>query len=406
MVNIYDIETVEFPLGTPQLRLSVSHEEYKPGTGLKVPFTLYVERYSLSTILHAKNQGDGEPARYSLFTNKLEVPGTPSGGKVGLSINGDAGNADHRDGRRGGELELFVEDLPLKTASCIFLEASGGAGFQPSAKLEEEGRDGGKGGDGGSVKMIYSPFVSQASAVVEKFLADLYDAQKKWPSGFQEDAAALEKVLADASTGPHVPLPSFMRTKSGILKSKKVVVRDQVKKLSLALSGESHGSIFASLTQAIAVHGGNRGFGSHGSKSDGADGEPGKDGTQVVKSTAILTEIHDTDVCFAHPVQCRMLLDQVGFLYFVGSLKSRAQGVILLERLQQRLEPFLSKPAVEPKLWKAYRRNAKRLCIVENNPVSPSGSKHRRARGVVSNGFVVEQEHAWKETVYSQFMHT
>ncbi|KAJ5573860.1 uncharacterized protein N7459_008287 [Penicillium hispanicum] len=130
-------------------------------------------------------------------------------------------------------------------------------------------------------------------------------------------------------------------------------------------------SVYSALTQSARITGGDGGNGSRGSEENGADGQPAQDGTYKLQSATDMDATWSSTLCFAHPVQCRMLLDMAKLYFFIDGLDDLAKCKELLERLISRLAFLDSQPAskasLSTNLVKAYRDAEPRLFI-------PSGS--------------------------------
>jgi hypothetical protein len=96
----------------------------------------------------------------------------------------------------------------------------------------------------------------------------------------------------------------------------------------------------------------------------GANGEIGNDGKRTIEFTAYDDKLWDLNMCFAHPVQCSMLLNKAKLYQFAGTEKARAEGIVLLQRLVRRLN-FVARKSpedqAETKLGKAYAAAEKSL---------------------------------------------
>lgn len=208
---------------------------------------------------------------------------------------------------------------------------------------------------------------------------NLEDEKKKWPADFKQEADDFIELLGSkAVKATSFKVSEFLKTAEDVLKARKPVFRAQLLRLRNALTARER-ELDAVLTQAVDVRGGARGIGSEGEKN----GQPGKKGTWAVQSTRNVAKVLSSDVCYAHPVQCQMLLDKAHFLYFCGSLQDKAKSASILERLQRRLAPFEKCPegSSEPPLWKAYRQAEDRLYIVKE-PQDGEPFSIRRLRAI------------------------
>ncbi|RAK88288.1 hypothetical protein BO79DRAFT_195509 [Aspergillus costaricaensis CBS 115574] len=390
--QVYDPETVWFPLDEPKLRLSVSTEEYKPTAGLKVPFDMYAERFDLSRLL----EGGIGPETYSpqvgLYVSQLNLVGALP---LGVAISGVNGSDSRMDGYDGGSLSVFCDELLPEVAKHITFQARGGDGFSPPNQVGVPGRNAGNGGKGGQVTVLFNTLFSPAAETALDIYFNTRDPNKKWPGDFKDDAVRFVALLDNPAvivSGFLVTLPDLMKTVEGFLESDLSEVRYQTSHLGNLLGQDSY-AIQGDVVQRTDVEGGDRGLGSTGEGVTGKDGQTGQYGERQAVFLQARELVLQGEVCFAHPMQCQMLLDKANFLTFTGTLEDKASAVILLDRLTRRLEVFAHEPpAPYPPLWAAYRSNASRLYTIESGSSAAEPYAIQRLRAIRRSAEVMKQQ--------------
>lgn len=245
-----------------------------------------------------------------------------------------------------------------------------------------DGDDGGNGGPGGDVHLVYGAS-SRVLGLLMDILDHLEDDSKKWPADFKVDAQTFIKVLL-SNEAAGITTPYTIKSVDDVLKLDAVCMRKLVVYIYQRLSGPDE-ELDSALTHSINVSGGERGYGYKGSKKECTNGKLGQPGQWFVQRAARESGILNSEVCYVHPVQSQMLLDKANLLYFGGSDKEIKQATSILERLQYRLEPFMKPPSGdEPPLWKAYRQAEGRLCIAKG-PKDQEPASIRRLRAVGKN---------------------
>ncbi|KAE8153213.1 hypothetical protein BDV25DRAFT_169347 [Aspergillus avenaceus] len=391
--QVYDRETIQFPLDEPRIRLSVSTEEYKPISGIPVPFDIYAERFDLSTLLEGKISDETYSPQVGLYVSQLNVSQALRG--LGVALPGVDGSDDRKDGNNGGSLSIFFDELLPGVAQTLSFKAIGGNGFSPPNQVGVPGQDGGNGGNGGQAAIIFNTLFSSAAETALDIYFDTRNPEKKWPDDFLDDAKAFVKLL-DApevvAVGFPETLPESMKTEEGFLGSSRAEVREYTSQLG-DLLGQDNDAIEGNLMQGIDVDGGDRGFGSTGEGVTGQDGKRGEFGQRQVVFLQDLDNVLQSDVCFAHPMQCQMMLDKATVLTFTGAVEDKASAVTILDRLMRRLTPFadpVSEP--EPPLWAAYRRNSSRLFTVESGLSADEPYSIQRLRAIRKQAEVMKQQ--------------
>lgn len=236
---------------------------------------------------------------------------------------------------------------------------------------------------------------TSAGDTAGKICGDLLDSRMKWPADFKSDASAFVGLLAEPevkASGFLDTLPQWAKTVPGILDAGRREFMVVAENLYNAVGGDrSH--MQGDLTQAVNIHYGDRGFGSTGEGVTGKDGDHGQPGQRLVQPLQNGAQILQTDVCFAHPFQCQMMLAKVDLLRFSGTREDLASAVAILDRLVHRLQVFADvQKSPEPPLWAAYRKGAERLFTVENGPSTVEPYAIRRLRAIRTEAATTKQK--------------
>lgn len=248
---------------------------------------------------------------------------------------------------------------------CLFLVAGGDGLSRDSAfgaDTDTGGENGGDGGDGGTVSVLFGSIVGEAYRKAIQVITDLSLSRKKFPSDFQSITNELVEACGTKEMKRAFDLSeNFVKIQHDLKSSNRDDFRDDIIGI-LAKFSNIDDDVLASFTQCEKVTGG------HGGKaiSGGTNGKPGKDGTWSVKSILNPEAIWDCDICFVHPLQCRMLLDKAKLYYYVDGDENRAKCMILLQRLRDRLLFLNHRPkdlGNEPRLITAYKEAELRLFI-------------------------------------------
>ncbi|EAW17007.1 uncharacterized protein NFIA_003630 [Aspergillus fischeri NRRL 181] len=367
-----DPDIIRYPLHDATLILSVSEDPISPQTGVKAPLDIYCERFMLNRSISATNASDDSPARFGIFTR--ELLGLENVAKaLAISLSGaDGKDHDYPNGYKGGVIDMYVEDLSVATARGLSIQARGGRGYTPLDQLDAKvGENGGNGGDGGQVSVIAGVKSSDSALIADRILDHLADSKKRWPADFWDDITEFISILEQKDVKVVYEPPSNMKTTEDIRKVQLSSFRTQVRRLRRAL-GSTVDDLHVALSNAVDVHGGMYGTGSRGSEKPGKSGQQGKDQRPIIAFTVDVDALLQTKVCYAHPIQCRMLLDKAKLLFWSGSLDNKAQSTTILQHLQERLKPFLmisgpsSSSVAQSPLVQAYREAEPRLCIVSD----------------------------------------
>lgn len=248
----------------------------------------------------------------------------------------------------------------------IMLVVFGGKGFTPKDVIDaEKGETGGNGGKGGNVSVLFGTAAVTALQMVAKLLENLNDKGKTFPFSFQSPTGDLT-VFCQRQNLPNIS--SSLEALDGALKDKhSQSFQRALIQMALALQGINDG-VRAAFTQSAQTRGGYGGGGSRGSIEDGKNGVHGAKGKEVVHSLIQPELLWQNPICFAHPIQCRMLLDKAKLYFYIDGDKNLAQCKLLLDRLLGRLNFLDTSPPPESELIKTYRSSELRLCI-------PSGPK-------------------------------
>lgn len=234
---------------------------------------------------------------------------------------------------------------------------------------DETGKNGGNGGDGGQVSVIVGGKLSKNALITDRILEHLADSQKEWPGDFTDDITDFLCIVERENLVNYQP-PSNMRVLEDIRKVQLTSFRNQVRRLRQTLD-PGFDELHAALSNVVDVRGGMYGTGSRGSRKHGESGHQGDDQVPIIASIIDYDTLLRVKVCYAHPVQCRMLLDKAKQMFWSGSLDNKTRGTTILRRLQERLKPFVeisgslsSFSFPQTCLVQAYREAEPRLCIV------------------------------------------
>ncbi|TGO69562.1 hypothetical protein BOTNAR_0009g00090 [Botryotinia narcissicola] len=359
-------DIIAHPVTNPTLIMSVSETPLDFEVGLDAPLDLYVETFVLRKNLQTKSKSNTEPIRCGIFTHKIDTTGNS---RLSIDLTGEDGAKDEINGYRGGTIELYVEHIGAKDVDSLLLTVAGedelsrnsAFGADTDTGGENDG-DGGDGGEGGTVSVLFGSIVGEAYRKATQVITDLSVSSKKFPSDFQSITNELVEACGTKEMKRAFDLSeNFAKMQNDLKSSDRDDFRDDVigilKNFSII-----DDDVLASFTQCEKVTGG------HGGKarSGGTNGKPGKDGTWSVKSILNSEAIWDCDICFVHPLQCRMLLDKARLYYYVDGDENRAKCIIILRRLRDRLLFLDHRPkdvGNEPKFITAYKEAELRLFI-------------------------------------------
>jgi hypothetical protein len=276
-------------------------------------------------------------------------------------------------------------------------EAVGGKGLSrtdtPDTDDEGKGEDGGYGGNGGVVKILFgTPSALVTSRLVEIRVALDDDRRESWPIAYSKEIGEFARLVNNKEVkASGVEIPESMRTMKGLSATRKVLFRWTLNALIEALNGKPL-HVAAALSQGVDVSAGGGGLGERGKDRKGKDGQSGEKGTWYARSKDDYESLWESGLCFAHPVQCQMLLDKAKFLYFKGSDQDKADCLDILERLQRRLAVFGTKATDHSMslLFESYRKSADRLYTVQDADHTPSAVT--RLRHIREDAATYEQQ--------------
>ena len=220
------------------------------------------------------------------------------------------------------------------------------------------GTDAGTGGNGGQVRILYNDSWGSVATATSNLLQALQGESRQ--SDSRTIAEGFVGLISQTRISSIYQVPPSLETVEGVMQAERNSFQEAVVKLLLSLPVSRAGE---ELSRTINVSGGIGGRGSPGSVTNGKSGRIGTPGTFIVMPIWKTDKILEQEVCYAHPVQCRMLLEKAKFLYSCGSPESKTRSTRILERLQQRLAPFEKPRSPFPKLWEAYRKAESRLFI-------------------------------------------
>lgn len=192
----------------------------------------------------------------------------------------------------------------------------------------------------------------------KRLLKGLQDKQKKWPTDFRGDVREFVALVTLKEISAVYPLPEPLTTVEEILKASEEPVTEVLSSAFEKLADQRE-SLRSTLTQHINVDGGAYGTGAKGDKAQGKNGAEGPLGSYLACRLDETTKILNSEVCFAHPTQCRMLLDMANLLWFCGTLNEKARAATIFSRLARRLS-FLGTAADKVKISKTNLANAYR----------------------------------------------
>ncbi|TGO22559.1 hypothetical protein BPAE_0163g00200 [Botrytis paeoniae] len=352
-------DIIAYPVTDPTLIVSVSETPLDFEVGLDAPLDLYVETFALRKNLQTKSKSNTNPVRCGIFTHQIDIIGSS---RLSIDLTGEDGTKDEINGYRGGNIEFYVEHVGNKDVDSLLLTVAGGDGLSRDSAFGADTDTGGDGGDGGTVSVLFGSIVGEAYRKAIQIITDLSLSSKKFPSDFQSVTNELVEACGTKEMKKAFELSeTFVKMHHDLKSSNRDDFRDEIINILTKFSTIDD-DVQASFTQCEKVTGGYGGKATSG----GTDGKTGKEGTWSVKSILKSDAIWDCEICFVHPLQCRMLLDKAKLYYYVDGDDNRAKCMILLRRLRDRLL-FLNyrpeSPSNEPKLITAYKNAELRLFI-------------------------------------------
>ncbi|KAH6604997.1 serine protein [Trichoderma cornu-damae] len=377
-----DPDTIKYPPGdTPELILSVSDQPFSLRVGLDAPVDLYVEKFHVSESLETLNRDDATPVRFGLFVHefraiakdddaphalKLSVSGADGNGRTKKPAETtDAGEikavAEQPGGWRGGLMDFYVEDVDPASVEKVLLKATGGTGFSPE---HQEGFsddvDGGDAGDPGQIRVAIGSPIAAAVRQAKKIFELCEDSEVDWPAGFATPVGELGQLIpaaTDILKQEDVP-GNFSALEDLLSGGSRDDFQDGLEELQVSMMRVDR-ELASLFSQAVESDAGHPGVGPTGKQGNAA-----KDGKPAVYS--ISKDPWSIPVCFAHPVQCRMLLNKAKEYFYTDTDDDLARSRDILQQLGQRLD-FLNLVGAEDSLQKpltqAYRDNALRLFL-------------------------------------------
>ncbi|MGV3616474.1 MAG: hypothetical protein ACO1SV_14185 [Fimbriimonas sp.] len=271
------------------------------------------------------------------------------------------------DGTPGGDLTLIVGSAPLG-APAADIDARGGNGGDGQNNLADApsstGGNGGKGGKGGQVRI----YVRTREARLTAILAAIHNAtegsiRRSAIERLDREVASLGSAADTLMIGtePLAKIPKRLRelapaedddaseefTDLLTLTASVIRARDLNAKSQFA-------------TRAFVSNGNGGAYGT--GVTNGNTGEhdvPGTFAMETMGDFGRLAKADESDLLFAHPDQCALLLQRARQLYFVGDIAQNPEGTAdaaaLLNRLVLRTAPFANLPATSA-LAKAYAK--------------------------------------------------
>ncbi|KAB8266544.1 hypothetical protein BDV30DRAFT_221721 [Aspergillus minisclerotigenes] len=351
-------DTVKYITGTVHLVLSVVDSSLNPislDVGTDAPVDLYVEEFWLDKDLSQLNKLPNN--RFGLFTNTLTVVGDGKHPKS-IKLSGASGEKGRLDGYPGGTIEIYIEKVQPNMDKSLQLSANGGNGY--TRRSSADPAEAGNGGNGGTVQCIIgSPF-----GVAKDFATRLYyDIKNQDDEKLSRDVQNRFEVVVKAcqSVKDLCDKGGFQKTLEQLSKDFKTNAARKsnvVHALGIVIMGmyNVERKFRRDLQNQMEVKGGIKSSGDSNTHS-------GKEGTSLV-TYMVSQDIWQQNVCFVHPVQCRMLLERAKLYYMAAN---RDKALYLLDRLDARLH-FLTfrTPLQSPStnLAKAYHEATYRLCLM------------------------------------------
>ncbi|KAK5994264.1 hypothetical protein PT974_04736 [Cladobotryum mycophilum] len=195
---------------------------------------------------------------------------------------------------------------------------------------------------------------------------------KKWPDEFERDIQEFIDLSKEDSIKAKYKIPEKWTTVQAVTSLTQMEFGEQLYDMRMvATASETKRDLRQVLSQRARIRGGPYGGGSRG-----PGGKQGEDGSVTVSQIAEHAE--DSQICFLHPEQCRMLLDKAKIEFYYGKDDNLIASANILQKLLDRLS-FLA-PTTDSDgnqsttdfaasaLAKAYREEAQRLFI----PYDPS----------------------------------
>ncbi|ODM14418.1 hypothetical protein SI65_10153 [Aspergillus cristatus] len=386
-----DPDIVRYPSNKPNLILSVSDDGLHPETGLKVPLTIYTERFHVTNDLEWINEEDNSPAS-SLYTNQIYGLESVSGrrslkvrGKDGKVVTDDAKKDKDKedkddtetnivkDGKPGGTMEPYIQELSEKAAQHLNLDVHGGKGEDaPPHPQTKDFHNGGNGGKGGHVAVLLGRRFATAMIIDQQLEEALNDSSMSWPDDYRGLVYDWVNEMTQSDVQEVFQLPPDLNDAEQILQSSKGEEKLKAAREDLIESlDDSDDTVRSYMTKAINVAGGNYGTGNQTEKGSGRPGKHGDQGTYSVKLASLNKARLASSICSVHPAQCQMLLSKVQLLLFLDTKENTAKALALLQRLQQRLSflglSFTPDNLSGTKLGEAYRAAEPQLHIVSRS---------------------------------------
>lgn len=285
-----------------------------------------------------------------------------------LDTNGpdgaENGDSTRRNGKEGGSLALYVQDLDDASAKNLSLETYGGTGGNATEQTATAG-DGGKGGKMFTIlQPTYVNLLTKATGYFKRAEFHPSDEEKEKQYKVLVRKKDLLYSLAQDLVSNGNSLNASTETVKAIFQtlsqelakddkdrtvlSVKLATAKALRKLKNLIQDQR-----TEMTpQVDDVRGGYSGVGINVDVDPGKKGEDGMN-SQIFLSTwdpAIL--VHAT-VPFVHPDQCRMLLERANFFFYLNSPKTRNRARDIYQRIMNRLA-FLQFLKTDHPLYKAY----------------------------------------------------
>ncbi|EFR04543.1 hypothetical protein MGYG_07548 [Nannizzia gypsea CBS 118893] len=365
-----DSDTVQYPVVNPQLFLSVSDDAPSIGGTIKTPFAFYVEKFSLTHDLISENEEKEPFDKYCIYTGELYGPELTSTG-CSIIISGKGGVESDPDAYQGGTLQIFAEHVEAASVEKLHLDAGGGPGANRQPVTGKDvGPRGGNGGQGGRVDVIFGCIFEQAIEQGAEIVKGLMDPKKMWPTDFEDKIKRFVGFIALKEIMTAMTIPTSLSTVKIMMATPKESIQPTLIQFLIDLAAQRD-SLANAFEQHTNVKGGPYGTGSMGDKQRGPNGDTGKPGSHNVYILSDPGKILDSEVCFVHPTQCRMLLDMANLLWFCGSLDEKARSANIYSRLARRLA-FLGdvkdQKISKTRLAEAYRKAEPSLFILSGAP--------------------------------------
>ncbi|KAL7800149.1 hypothetical protein V8C37DRAFT_364274 [Trichoderma ceciliae] len=206
---------------------------------------------------------------------------------------------------------------------------------------------------------------------VRERIANLFTSvekeDKKWPDDFKKDIKSFMNLCKEASIKANYKIPEKWTTVEVIAALSQMDFGEQLYEMKMVTSApKTERDLKQVLSQRAQIRGG-----AYGGGLQSSGGKQGEDGAVTVSQIA--EKAQDSEICFLHPEQCRMLLDKAKIEFYYGQNDNLIASANILQKLLDRLSFLVPSTDSEgnqstanlanSNLAKAYREEAQRLFI-------------------------------------------